>query len=748
MLQSEDFDPADLSQMLGALRTGELTADDALAVVEGMMIDPQVQAREVEARRARVSEIGHRLQRLADEQVQLRQTHEERWLQDVRQYNGQYEPGTFSGDDESSYGSRLFVPLTRRLVNIVEGRLFDMFFPSDERFYALAPTPVPDLSRAKELAGQLSPNQPVDLQGVAVPGTQVQQAINALFDEARQKADAMQREIDDALAECGFPAAARRALHQMVLLGTGVLKGPVPMVRRAKRWVQLDGAHALEIDEKLLPVTEWVDLWDFFPDMSATTQAEAEFVFQRHYMTRKQLADLQHMPGVDAEALRKILKGDPKAVSASYREGLRSIHGTSGAADRRYEVWEYHGPLMAQELQDCGVDIDDDPLIQRNAVVWFCDGTPLKAALAPTDDGSLPFSVMTWQRDESGLMGLSLPYEVRDPQVSANAAYRAMHDSMGLCALPMLVVDDTAVQPVDGRIEVAPGKAWRMSRPGADARTALQLINVESRLAELQAIFSMSKALVEEVATLPAFMSGTDAPGKMQSATEASIGWTAANIWVRRAARCWDDDVVTPIITRYYDWMMEFSDKEDIKGDLKVVARGVSALVELEGSATRMNQFLTVASQMGIAPSNKYQLLREFAKAFKIDPDKVLPSPEEVRRMQQAEQQQGPPPDPSQMRLQLERERLQFQAQEGEADRDLERQKMASQAQVLQGRMQLEIADTAAKEKITQQEAMRKYGFDMQRLQAELTDRQAERDHKSQLFNAEAQLRVQTGAGV
>ena len=78
----------------------------------------------------------------------------------------------------------------------------------------------------------------------------------------------------------------------------------------------------------------------------------------------------------------------------------------------------------------------------------------------------------------------------------------------------------------------------------------------------------------------------------------------------------------------------------------------------------------------------------------------------------------------------------------------LRREEMAANREVMDKRMQLEIADTAAKMNMTQEEAMRKYGFEAQKTQAQLADRQAERDSKAQMLNAEMQFAAQTGSGV
>ena len=733
------------------LASGELSADElvAAALEEPGEADPEHERREAEARAVRVGALGRRLLSLAQEQVQQRQVIEERWYKDVRQFNGQYDPGMFG--DESEYGSRVFVPLTRRLCGLVEARLFDMLFPSDERNYIIEPTPVPELDEAQALADKLPPETQIQSpEGPMIPAGAMKQAIGALIDEAKKRCDAMQREIDDQLAECSYPRHARDAIHDAVLYGTGVLKGPVPMFRTTKRWQQDQaGAYVMSLTRKALPTATRVDLWNFFPDMSATHIRDAEFVFERHYLTKAEASALKDMPDVDADALRRMLGAPPSVPTNNYRERLRAISGTTGARDSRYEAWEYHGPIEAQDLIDCGCEVEDDPLKTYTGIVWFSSqGEVLKAALNPLDSNEHPYSVFTWQMDEASIFGFGMPYEVRDNQESANSAFRAMHDNMGLCVLPQVVVNDQAIEPVDGSWRMAPGKFWRNKSPGGDVRASLQFVAIDSRLEELQAIFGMSKQLIEEVGTLPAFLQGTEAPNYMQSATGASIAYNAANLWVRRAVRNWDDDIVTPLITRFFDWNMQYSEKAEIKGDSRVRALGIAALVELEGMAMKLQAFMDTATKMGLPPSNQMRIMREFARAYKLDPDVVLPTEQEIAKMQEAEQKQGPKQDPAMAKLELEKQRMELDKTIHQEDMAMKGRQIASSENLMNRRMQLEIADTAAREGITQQEAMRKYGFEAQKTQAELADRQAERNHKAQMLNAELSFAAQTGSGV
>jgi hypothetical protein len=505
----------------------------------------------------------------------------------------------------------------------------------------------------------------------------------------------------------------------------------------------------MSMERKPVPITSRVDLWNFFPDMSCTTINDCEVVFERHYMSKRQLADLQNMPDVDLDALREILGADPRTPVASYRERLRAINGANGAPDRRYEIWEYHGPISAQDLTDCGCDMgEEDPLEQYTGIVWFCEGVVFKAALNPMDSGCLPYRVFTWQKDESSIFGYGLPYEVRDQQVSANSSWRAMHDNMGLCVMPQVIIDEGSVEPVNGSYGLEPGKFWRNKRPGSDARQGIQFVQIDSRLAELQSIFAASKSLIEEVGTMPGFMQGADAPSKMQSATEASISWTAANLWVRRCIRNWDDDVTTPLIGDYYDYNMQWSEKESIKGDIHVRALGIAYLAELEGQAGRMGALAQAAAGMGLPLSTQYAMLRELSRSLKLDPDRWLPSQQEIDKMKSAEQQKGPAPDIEQEKLQVEKAAIQVKQTLGEAtlqqrDRDLQQRAASDQA-----RMQLEITTAAAERDITQKEAQARYGFEAERTGAEIRDRQDGRAHKAQMLNAEMQLKAQMGTGV
>jgi hypothetical protein len=367
-----------------------------------------------------------------------------------------------------------------------------------------------------------------------------------------------------------------------------------------------------------------------------------------------------------------------------------------------------------------------------------------------SDQASL-YSLVYWQRDKSSIFGLGLPDEVRDQQSALNSAFRALMDNMAMSSGSQIVVDEKVVVPVDGNWKMRPRKVWRKIDPSKSVRDVFGTFDIPSHLEELSALVSMNKSLMDEVAMLPAFMSGNDAPSKIQSATEASINWTAANLWVRRFMRHWDDDIVEPTMTRAVDWEMDYNEDDSIKGDFRPIAKGMSALVELEGQGTRMQQFVQLIGGMGIKLKDQYRIARSFARTLKLDPDEMLPSEEEIEAM--AEQEQGPSPE--QQMAQLEQTKVQVAAENNQMDHQAKMAELEEKAadRQMRGeeyarRERLALLQLASQERMTVEETAKKYGYDWNKLQAELAENDKQRAHEAQVFNAEAALKLSQGSGL
>lgn len=722
----------DLSQMDPALAGPMLEARNALK---------QAMEEQEQARQNTVAGLGQRIIGLYRERQAQRITLEQRWLEDLRRYNGEYDPPILKALQNRAYGSQMYVPLTRRVVNIVEARLTDLLFPTDERNFSIDSTPVPELVQAEALAAQLPPGAQIGSQGMTAG--QALLGIREEREQAKGKAEAMQREIDDQLRQANYPSVSRRVIHESMVLGTGVVKGPMVLNRTKKVWVTENGQSKFKRIEDLSPTATQVSVWDFFPDMSARNIKESESDIERHYFTKVGLARLAKQPGFNtlgSQAIANALKVEPSHVRDQNRDAMREPSGTQGVPDPRYVVLEFHGPIEAAELEACGCEglNKDDPLAIYEGVIWVLEnGQVLKAVIEPMDTEERPYSVFCWEEDPASIFGFGLSYEVKDMAEAANSSFRAALDNLGLSVGPQIVVNSKVIRPKDGNWTISPNKIWEMIKADADARAAFAFFQIDSRLSELLGVFDRSKQMIDDLAGPVMAMQGQEAPSYLDTARGASIAYNAANIWMRRAVRNWDDSVSSELPTRFIDWNMQYNPKPEIKGDLLATARGVSTLLEAEGQANKMGMFMQAAKDIPMPFKRKIAQLKAMAKSMRLDVVDIMPDDAEVKLLADKIDNAPPPVQPEIERIKLR----QAEIADNQAQRDHE-------MQIKTMEFNLRAGEIAAANQLTIEQAREKYGLEQFKVTAQMQSDREQRAHEAQSLNAELAVKMQAGSGV
>jgi hypothetical protein len=679
----------------------------------------------------RLQVFGSRLSRIAHEQVQKRAQIETRWLNDYRQYHGEYDPETVSRL-KLAEGSELFVNITRNKTNAAEARLQDMLFPTDDRNWGIGPTPVPQLEQIEPgQMGQGPDGEPVDLQ-----------VADEVMREARKKAEMMQTEIDDQLKESRYQIKARDVIHDAAVVGTGVLKGPVIVGRTRKRWdTDQSGLAVLTVTESLEPAIERVDPWDFFPDMSARTIDEAEFVFERHLWSKRQLREFARLPGALTEQVRAVVRAgkDSAGIAKDYTNDIRAITGVdSVSTDTKYEVWEYHGPIRKDELLDAldeageplGPDECDELDDEIEAVVFFSGNHVLKVVLNPMDTGDRPYSVFNWEKDESCIFGFGIPYLMRHAQRVINAAWRMMMDNAGASVSDIIVANRELITPADGNWSSQPGKKklYFLKEKSRDVREAFASFTIPNHQAELAAIFQMARQLADEETNLPLIAQGEQSAHVTKTSSGMAMLMNSANIVLRRAVKNWDDDMTRPTITRFYDWNMQYSDKPDIKGDYTVDARGSGALLVREKQQENLMIYANIsAGNPELAIRRDWAGLdREIAKSLEVPYHTITLSDADIeaKRKQMAENaQQGGEDQLKMAELQLKQAQLQMDQQKARAEAQRKQLELQQEAQYNAAKLaqerELKLAEIAARENLTVAQLQAKVALDEARIKTE-----------------------------
>ena len=616
------------------------------------------------ALREAVAALVQRLQSLADKRVSQRKSIEDRWLEDIEQYYGRYDAQTAKSLRESNL-SQVFVNMTQKKTNSMAARLGDLLFPTDDRNWDIGPTPEPELAteaekaaaasrmmqqqlaqaaQAQQQGGQPDPRMQA-LEQAARAADEADKDMQARIAEGKSRAKLMARKIEDQLTESLYAATMRKVIEDACKLGTGVAKGPVTGDRVRKGWKRgPDGAFTLQTAAGAeQPAMRHVDIWGFCPDMAVDWIGNSEGVFERHLMNKRQLRVQSKLPGYDQDAVRNVLNQEPRGSTPDYLTRLRTVTGEqSNIASDLYQVWEYSGPIEAKDMlllaeavgDEATVEemTDADPLVEYNCVVVFCQGEVLKFALYPMDSGETMYSVFNLMKDEASVFGFGIPWMIRHPQRMLNGAVRAMMDNAGLAAGPQIVIAKDLVQPQDGTWGMVARKVWLSEGGLPQDRAPFSVFNVPMNSAELSAVIALALRFVDEMSELPQIAQGEQGTGVTKTAQGMALLMNGANVTFRRIVKQFDDDMTVPNIRRFYDWDMQFSADEAIKGDFEIDARGSSVLLVREMQAQNL---MFVATNLGAHPVfgpmlKNRDVLRKLFQSMMIPADEVVLTDDEI----------------------------------------------------------------------------------------------------------------------
>lgn len=607
-----------------------------------------------------------RLEREAEDRVTRRTLIENRWINDIQQYQGLYDADKVK-ELTAANKSTVFFNQTRQKTNACEARMSDMLFPTDDENWAIKPTPVPALSREAADAVKRIEAKLQEANGMAEVGeadmasalaneadqdAQIVRHAKSVQDEARKRSELMSEEIRDQLRECTYNIQCRDVIRDACKIGTGIMKGPVANADRALRqWIKQEVAgesaevYALKFNEDPRPAYYRVDPWSFFPDSEAIDIEDSDGNFERHLMSAKKLRALARQPGFNANAIRDLLRQDPNKEMPYYVARLRGLTNEAQVPqDNRYHVWEYHGPISEQELGDICLCLGDadmiesaaevDPLLELNVAMWFCQGRLLKFGIHHLDSGESIYSVFTLEKDDSSFWGYGIPHLMRDSQSAINGAWRMMMDNAGLSSGPQIEIDQNIVEPADNSYGLSARKIWLRKSEADPAKPGIIVHEISSHQAELAGIVEMAMRFVDDETSVSQLAQGEQGPHMTRTAGGMALLMNSVNVVFRRFVKNFDDDLTIPNIRRLYDWNMQFSPREEIKGDMQVDARGSSALLVREIQAQNLLVLANMTQHPVIGPMLKAPgIARKLAQSMMISADEIVLDEEEIQAM-------------------------------------------------------------------------------------------------------------------
>lgn len=583
----------------------------------------------------------------------------DRLLESLRVFNGKYS-GSQLGEIKKFGGSAVYSRIVSTKARGATALLRDIYF-SIERPWALKPTPTPNIP--DDIAGSIPNLVQMEAQTMAQSGQpitpdMIQQRMSQLMKAAHQAAakkadeEAVKAEkvLDDYLVEGGFYKAFQQFMTDLPLFPYAVMKGPSVKMVDEVAWDK--GAAVVKQRPKL--TWERVSPFDFYFSPGVASIEDAE-TCERMRWTRKNLNDLLGVPGWNEEAVRNAIQ----AYDHGLRDWMDPIDSERAVEEERedpnfnrsgmIDALEFNGNIRGKVLLEWGIDKDTvtDSDTDYFVQAWVCGNYVLKVQVSPSPRKRHPYFVTSFEKVPGTPVGNSLVDMLSDIQDIANASLRNLVNNMGMASGPQVVVLDNRFAMAEDTDEIYPWKRWHMAdEPGQGALPPVSFYQPNSNAAELLGIYQKMTEMADEISAIPRYATGSGATGGAgRTASGLSMLMGNASKVLQQVAANIDMDVLDMTVQSLYDLVM-LTAPDKLRGDEKIVVKGVSTVMSREAERARQLEFLQLTANpidmQIMGTEGRSEVLRSVADDLGMPVDRIVPTAEmlEERQNQMLDAQQ------------------------------------------------------------------------------------------------------------
>ena len=595
------------------------------------------------------------------------QTAEIRMLKSVRARRGEYDPDKLAQLREQG-SSTIYMMLTSNKCRAASSWLRDtLVTAAEEKPWTIHPTPQPDLPPLQ--VQQIMAQAQMEVQQLWAAGTpptdqQVRErllemkdmALSHMKDVAKRSAERMEVKMNDQLTEGNWSRAFSDFLDDITTFPSAFIKGPVVRKRPRLKWVPAqEGQYDLDVQDELVLEWERVDPFNMYPAPDAS-DVDDGYLIERHKLHRADLQALIGVEGYSEDAIRAVLDQYGKGglrdwiyvdMNKASAEG-KSTMGVQQNPSELIDALQFWGSVQGQLLLDWGLPAEQvpDPLMDYAIEAWVIGSWVIKAVVNPDPLGRKPYYKASYEEVPGAFWGNSVADLCRDAQDVCNAAARSLVNNMSIASGPQVVYNVDRLPQGENITQLYPWKVWQVtSDPLAGSQPPMQFFQPSSLANELMAVYEKFAILADEYTGIPRYMTG-DSPGGGAARTASGMSMLLSNAGksIKQVISNIDENVIRQVIERLYFYNMRYSDDQDLKGDVQIVARGAMSLIIKEQAMQRQNQFLQIALSSPIVSQvvgieGIAELLRQSAKTLDLNPDNIVPPVEILKQRMLVAQQ-------------------------------------------------------------------------------------------------------------
>lgn len=475
---------------------------------------------------------------------------------------------------------------------------------------------------------------------------------------------AMSDAIEAQLEDSNYSLNCRKAMWDRVILGTGVLKGPLSIGKLTRSYSQIEGTQTWVPDVAVdnAPTIMRINPWFFYPDESVEEVDSLEDCIEVHPMSALQLKNYMKHPGFKPEAISTVLEQKPDEYrSNTWAEFAKLSENNPNLYKNKYLVMEYHGPITRSQLEKLCIDPSYDSVNEEYyGEVWVCQGQVIRIELESIEASyRIPYYICTWEKDPASVFGYGVPLMMDDAQRVVNQSWHMILDNSSLSSGPQVAMQKDLIEPANGKWELTPGQLWYLTDPQATVQQAIQFFNVPNVAGNLTPIMQMAQGFAEEESGIPLITAGLTSPEVGDTATGQLMIRSASTTLLDFMSEDWDDNITAPIISQWYAWNMQYNPDPNIKGAFSVDVR---TSTEYKNKQLHLRDLEKLSVEAASNPElarnlNLGNLARMRIEMMDLPSKSVIKPLDQVEAEKEAEAANAPP-DPEMLKLQLEARKI------------------------------------------------------------------------------------------
>ena len=522
------------------------------------------------------------------------------------QYHGILSPTEQKIIDD--IGVDAHVNLSAMKEGVVQGSLAESLIQAWQLPWTIQPTPVPDLSDSGELMVAQSVQQSVeqgfrgDLRSLVY--SLKSEAARKELEHAQDIADNMMKLITDQCAEGGWNRAMFGFINNFCVYPYAVLAGPIPTRRVRMQWSGETLRPKYETFYEFKSISPW-DFW-WSPDSPDTQRGTGIFIRQR--WTRQQLLDAAKMTSYIGENIIKVLD-DANRNDFRYHWISNNPEQTDSQVlswrdnDTTIDILIHWGYFSGRELTKYGVPgLEDNEFY--NAMVTMCGRHIIQVLVEKNPTlNKRPVFTASFYTTQDRIPGESIPQRLRDVERCYETCLRYLISNAYYGSAPITEADYARVSKYMSDEDIGriiPGSMYFSDPELGNATPAFKYYSLPNNMAAFQNALVYFMDLADRVTNIPAALHGTaQGSGANRTFRGAAMLQSNAVKAIQSAVFNIDEFVYKPLGELLYNYNMVYSKDQTVKGDCKIMARGVTALLQKETDRQNSYEILQMVASAG-----------------------------------------------------------------------------------------------------------------------------------------------------